>query len=155
MRRFNVRSLTFGERNEYERRLFVDVEPFTIGGIDYGLEGGGLDLALTVTRVGRRLSLTGEGVASVKGPCQRCLDDATVEVPVVCREYAADGESEGDEDEPYVQGYSLDLVAWVRDALAEALPPQLLCTPECLGLCAECGVNLNQAGAEHAAGHAG
>ncbi len=41
MRRFNVRSLSFGERNEAERRLFCDVAPFSLGGIDYEVAGGG------------------------------------------------------------------------------------------------------------------
>ena len=38
----------------------------------------------------------------------------------------------------------LDLRAWVRDAFALALPGQITCTPECLGLCPQCGANLNE-----------
>jgi uncharacterized protein len=149
MRRFNLRSLSFGERNESERRFFVDVEPFRFGGIEYDVAGGGVELTLSVTRVGSRLTLHGRGVALVTGPCQRCLNDATVEVPVSCDDYVAGGRSEGADDERYVEGYVLDLAAWVRDALAEALPPQILCTAECRGLCAVCGANLNEAGEGH------
>jgi uncharacterized protein len=149
MRRFNLRSLSFGERNESERRLFVDVEPFTFGGLEYDIAGGGVQLALSATRVGSRLTLHGRGVATVTGPCQCCLNDAALDVPVTCDDYVAGGRSEGADDEPYVAGYVLDLTAWVRDALAEALPPQILCAPECRGLCAVCGTNLNEAGEEH------
>ena len=150
MRRFNLRSLSFGERNEAERRLFVDVEPLTLGGLEYDLAGGGVQLTVSVSRVGTRLTLHGRGLATVTGPCQRCLNDAALELPVACDDYVAGGRSESADDEPYVEGYVLDLTAWVRDALAEALPPQILCSAECRGLCAVCGANLNEAGEDHA-----
>ena len=38
----------------------------------------------------------------------------------------------------------LDIHAWVRDALALALPAKLLCRADCAGLCAGCGKNLNE-----------
>ena len=44
---------------------------------------------------------------------------------------------------PYVDGDELDLRAWARDAYALALPAQVLCRPECVGLCPVCGANLN------------
>ena len=43
----------------------------------------------------------------------------------------------------------LDLERWVRDALAEALPAQILCRDDCRGLCEVCGANLNDVGEEH------
>jgi len=149
MRRFNLRSLSFGERNESERRLFVDVEPFSFGGLDYEVTGGGVELTLSAARVGAQLTLRGKGVATISGPCQRCLGDAELEVPIACEDYVAGGGSEGADDEPYVEGYVLDLTRWVRDALAEALPAQILCSAQCRGLCAVCGANLNEAGDGH------
>jgi uncharacterized protein len=149
MRRFNMRSLSFGERSEAERRLFCDVAPFSLGGIDYEVAGGGIDLDLVVSRVGRRMTLRGEGAATVQGPCQRCLEEASLDVPVACVEYVADGESVAGDDEAYVRGYVLDLERWVRDGLAEALPPQIICRDDCRGLCAVCGANLNDAGEGH------
>ena len=38
----------------------------------------------------------------------------------------------------------VDLRAWARDALALALPVQIVCSEDCLGLCAVCGQNLNE-----------
>jgi uncharacterized protein len=58
----------------------------------------------------------------------------------------------GEADElrsPYVEGDELDVKRWSRDALALALPAQIVCTDDCLGLCAVCGENLNRAGPEH------
>lgn len=148
MRRFNIRSLSLGERNEAARRLFCDVGPFTLGGLEYEVEGGGVDLDFSVSRVGRRVTIRAQGMARLAGPCQRCLGDARVEVPVRCVDYVADGQSEGD-DEPYVAGYVLDLERWVRDAIAEATPTRLLCREDCRGLCPVCGVDLNAVAGEH------
>ena len=39
----------------------------------------------------------------------------------------------------------LDVGAWAHDALALALPEQLLCRPDCAGLCPVCGESLNDA----------
>ena len=56
----------------------------------------------------------------------------------------------GDElSSPYVQGGDLDVHAWARDALALALPSQILCREDCAGLCPICGANLNDAGPDH------
>ena len=44
---------------------------------------------------------------------------------------------------PYVDGDQLDLHAWAHDAFALAMPAQVLCLPDCLGLCPQCGANLN------------
>ena len=40
--------------------------------------------------------------------------------------------------------------AWARDALALALPTQIVCREGCLGLCAVCGETLNHAEPGHA-----
>jgi uncharacterized protein len=39
----------------------------------------------------------------------------------------------------------LDVAAWAHDALVLALPAQLLCRPDCRGLCPVCGAPLNDA----------
>ena len=52
-------------------------------------------------------------------------------------------------DSPYVQGALLELRAWVHDAVALAAPDQLLCAPDCAGLCPICAVPLANAGPEH------
>ena len=36
-----------------------------------------------------------------------------------------------------------ELRAWARDSLVLSLPDQILCRPDCAGLCGECGKNLN------------
>jgi uncharacterized protein len=46
---------------------------------------------------------------------------------------------------PYLDAGLLDLAAWARDALVLAVPAQIVCREDCLGLCPVCGENLNEA----------
>ena len=43
----------------------------------------------------------------------------------------------------------LDVAAWTRDALALSSRPTSSAGSHCLGLCPECGIDLNNAGPEH------
>jgi len=144
MRRFDLRSLRFGDASETWRRLPVEVAPFVFGGLEYAVPGDAVDLLLTAARVGDRLTLTAEFETDVTGPCQRCLGDATVRVAPRGLDYVRHGDSEGDdEDEGYAAGYVLDVESWARDLIADELPQQLLCRDDCRGLCPVCGADLN------------
>lgn len=146
MRRFDLRSLRFGDASETWRRLPVEVEPFVFGGVDYEVGGGEVDFLLTVARVGDSLTLTAEFDTDVAGPCQRCLEDADVALEVRGVDYVRHGDSEGgdEEDEGYVTSSIVDLERWARDLIAETLPPKVLCRDDCRGLCAICGADLNK-----------
>ena len=144
VKRFDVRSLRFDERNEAWRRFPVEVEPFVLGGAPYDVRGGQVDLSLSAGRVGERLTLTVSFSATLRGPCDRCLETAEIPVEVRAVEVARRGESEGaDPAEAYVRGSILDIHAWVRDLIASALPERMLCSEGCRGLCPICGANLN------------
>ena len=152
MRRFDLRSLRFGDASETWRRLPVDVEPFVFGGLEYSVPDGGVDLLLTAARVGDNVTLAAEFETDVLGPCQRCLGDADVRLEVRGVEYVRHGDSEGEEDDEagYVTANVVDIERWTRDLIADALPPKLLCRDDCLGLCPVCGADLNaDAGHRH------
>ena len=81
----------------------------------------------------------------------RCLEPTRA---ARARVDAREVDQAGGEDEelrsPYVEGDVLDVGRWAHDALALALPAQLLCRPDCAGLCPVCGESLNDADpAEH------
>lgn len=131
------------------RRLVLDVpvDELSFGGQTYSA-GGGAHARLDVSRTTSGYALRLRFEARLEGPCMRCLEDAGAEVVVDAREV----DQPGDADElrsPYVEGTVVDLRGWARDALALALPTQIFCRDECLGLCALCGANLN-ADPEHA-----
>lgn len=55
------------------------------------------------------------------------------------------GEDESEDTYPLLDNGSFaDLEALIRDTLVEALPLQPLCKPDCLGLCSQCGADLNE-----------
>ncbi len=140
--------LTSGEG----RRLDLDVplEPLAFGGQRYAAVPALVPARLEISRMtGNGYALRLRFTAGLTGPCMRCLAPAAPEVSVDSREVFQPGEVE-ELASPYVDGEVLDLAAWARDALVLALPAQVLCRPDCLGLCPVCGEDLNAAGPEHA-----
>src|SRR5215216_4997717 len=123
--------------------LDVPVDAFDFGGQRYEVEGGAvvarLDVSHTVSGYAFRLRFGGE----LDGPCVRCLEPAGYAVTVDAREIGQPGGGE-ELSSPYFDEGHLDMRAWARDALALALPVQIVCREDCAGLCAVCGENLNR-----------
>ena len=140
--------LSSGEGRSLE--LAQPIAPFELGGERYAVTPSPVPLRLDISRTmhsGWALRLRFE--VALEGPCMRCLDAAAPRFQVDAREF--DQPNSGEElESPYVTDQQIDLVAWANDALALALPAQLLCRADCAGLCPACGVNLNEAGPEHA-----
>ncbi|KFI49697.1 YceD family protein [Bifidobacterium biavatii] len=69
----------------------------------------------------------------------RGRDDDKGEVDIIA------GEDESEDTYPLTpDGAFADLEALIRDTLAESLPLQPLCREDCLGLCPQCGADLNE-----------
>jgi uncharacterized protein len=144
--------LSAGDGRRLDLRTGLD--PVSFGGQRYVPEPATLDVRLEISRMmGNGYALRIRLQARLAGPCMRCLEAASPMFDVEARE--VDQPSGGEElDSPYVSGRMLDLAAWARDALLLALPAQILCRPDCAGLCAVCGENLNDAGGAHDHGRA-
>ena len=140
-------SLSPGEGRKLD--LAVRLDGFSFGGQDYGAVPSEVPVRLDVSRMtGHGYSLRLRFEAALTGPCMRCLDSAQPPFAVDARE--VDQPNGGDElESPYVSDDDLDLHAWARDALALALPAQIVCRDECAGLCPACGENLNEHPHEH------
>jgi uncharacterized protein len=140
--------LTSGEGRRLD--LCVGIDPFELGGERYVAEPSVVAVVLDVSRTtGTGYALRLRFEARLSGPCMRCLADAEPVFEVLAREVSQPGEGE-ELESPYVQGGVLDLGGWARDALALAIPAQVLCRPDCAGLCPVCGADLNEAGPDHA-----
>jgi uncharacterized protein len=140
-------SLSSGEGRRLELR--VPVGRFEFGGQSYEVSGHAVNAALDVSHTTSGYALRLRFSAPLEGPCMRCLEPAghTVDVDA----YEVDQPGGGDDlRSPYLDGDELDVGGWARDALALALPSQIVCDDECRGLCPECGANLNEAGPDHA-----
>jgi uncharacterized protein len=129
--------------------LLAEVDRLEFGGQGYGSAEALVPVVLDATRTKGGYSLRIRAEAHLVGPCMRCLEDARATVAIDSHEIEQPGGGD-DLESPYVDGDELDLRAWVRDALALALPTQIVCRDDCLGLCPTCGENLNEAGADHA-----
>jgi uncharacterized protein len=128
------------------RRLDLEADPgqLELGGERYVVAGGVstcLDLSRTAAGYAVRMRFT----ARVSGPCMRCLEEANVAVKVDAREVDQPDAKDEELRSPYITYDELDLSLWAHDALALALPFQLLCRPDCKGLCPVCGASLNSA----------
>jgi uncharacterized protein len=140
--------LSSGEARHLD--LEVGLDGFELGGERYEPSPMTVPVRLDVSRTtGQGYSLRLRFVARLDGPCMRCLTAADPEFSVDAREISQPGGRE-ELESPYVdEAGVLDLRGWAHDALALALPTQILCRPECAGLCPVCGANLNAAGSEH------
>jgi uncharacterized protein len=126
------------------RRLDLEV---ALGAFDFSDERyetpSTVPVRLDVSRmVGGGYSLRLRFESPISGPCMRCLEAAAPTTSVDAREVDQAGGGE-ELKSPYVDGDVLDLHAWAHDALALGLPAQVLCRPDCLGLCPQCGADLN------------
>lgn len=103
---------------------------------------------LSRTREGLLLQVTVE--AKVETICARCLADFFLPVQMEFEElyeFPSRTREETDLILP-MDGY-IDLSPLYREYLILAMPIKRLCRPDCKGLCAICGANLNMTTCEH------
>ena len=154
MTSFNLRQVKLRSGEQYRDEQEVELEPFVFGGQRYLPVPERVAAEFTISQASTGSVFELRFPVRVHGPCQRCLEDAVVEERIFGREYQATNPGSADElQTPYVTDDRLDLSAWARDALALALPTQILCRPDCAGLCPECGKNLNREPHEHEVEH--
>jgi uncharacterized protein len=140
--------LTSGEGRRLQ--LEVALDPLQFGGEPYVPAPAAVEATLDISRTTHNgYALRLRFGTSLDGPCMRCLEPARPAIAVDAREVDQPGDVE-ELRSPYVEDEVLDLHGWARDALALALPAQLLCREDCAGLCPICGTDLNTAGSEHA-----
>lgn len=117
-------------------------------------EGDSMGIDLRLESVMEGVLVTGEVEATANGACVRCLEDVAYPVDIRFQElfvYADRAEHHrevggDDEDEELheLDGDNADLEPVLRDAVVPSLPFQPVCSDDCLGLCSECGANLNE-----------
>jgi uncharacterized protein len=151
MSRFPIRTLRLRPGEEHRETLRLELEPLVFGGEAYATAPRDVPAELVVQRASSgdvfRLALA----ARLEGPCMRCLAPASVEIQVDAQDYEA-ASAGGDEElhSEYVEDGELDIAAWARDQIALEVPNQILCRPDCAGLCPVCGKDLNVEPHEHA-----
>jgi uncharacterized protein len=148
MTTYPLRRLRLRSGEEHREAVMVALEPFELGGQRYLPVPAESALEIQRATSGDVFRLAFE--TRLHGPCMRCLQDAFVDVAIDASEYNA-GAADAPEDlrSEYVVEDVLQLSQWARDAIAMALPTQILCRPDCAGLCPVCGKDLNDEPHEH------
>ena len=140
---FSAKELGFAERVVTENPSFESLV-------------GPIRVDLDVVRTGQRLLLSGRVAFRARLACALCGEEYEQDFnePLSAEFASCDTDHPGHgidaeeiEREP-VATDALELVPIVRDAIHLAVPIAPACRPDCKGLCAICGANLNQAPCE-------
>ena len=83
-------------------------------------------------------------------PCDRCLEPVSIPFDIDV-DYVYTWEEDGtvrirDDEEPinYIDGYELDVDAFISEEIMIGFPMKVLCKDDCKGICSVCGANLNR-----------
>lgn len=142
-------ALEMGAPERFEIELYLP--PIHIAGQDYRFHPEKVPAQLSVILLDNGYMVAMHFDCRLAGPCWRCLEEAELELDVAVEDFFGvelpPVDEIGEEQEPslwYSEDGLLNLSAWAHDAVAELLPPKILCTEECKGLCPQCGADLNR-----------
>lgn len=108
-----------------------------------------LSWSVDVSNVGDALLLEGVVEGQAATSCGRCLEPVSVQVIgdvegfFLINDGDAPEDMEGDEFEVLGEDAEIDLEPLLQQAILLAVPLVPLCNEDCLGLCLQCGANLN------------
>lgn len=114
-------------------------------------EGSAMDVDLRIDSVHEGVLVSGAVEGTLTGQCARCLDPITETVTIDIQElfqYEFDPVLDAEEQHLVEHGL-VNVEPIMRDALVTSLPFQPRCSPDCEGLCDQCGVRLEEAGPDH------
>ena len=146
----DLRSLHLRPGEVRRERVELALEPFVLGGQRYEVTPSPVTADLEITQPAGATVFDLRLRARLAGPCMRCLGSAEVVLDVDAREFDDPDAAPGDDlRSGYVVENRLLVEAWARDAIALEIPEQILCRPDCAGLCPVCGKDLNVEPHEH------
>lgn len=145
--------------------LHIEIQDLRLHPVKFSLRLGPAELAAVPEVTGEltfagEARLAGEGMrlhghlrAEVAPACARCLEPIAMvverDLDLLYQPEAVIGESgeaeihAADTEVAFFSGSGVDAADVAREQVLLALPMQPLCRPECRGLCARCGANLN------------
>ncbi len=105
--------------------------------------GSDIVLDLRLESVMEGVLVSGTGAVRLAGQCARCLEPIADSLVVDLQElYVYPGSDATEDEASRLADDLIDLEPLLRDAVVLALPFNPLCSPDCPGLCPECGARL-------------
>ena len=134
----------------------VDVDAH-VPGLEVGLGkvtgGGAVSLSLLLEVLAEGVLVTGSVSGTLEMECSRCLVEFESPFEVEMHEVYTYPDQPVVEEGFVVWDDMVDLIPAIRDAVLPAVPVSPLHDPECKGLCATCGQDLNVADCGHSHSH--
>lgn len=142
-----------GASRRYTRTAVVETE-YGFDPVALVRRGTEVDFEVLLESVVEGVLASGTATLTMDGECSRCLEPWSDSLEVEFSELFAypDSATEAttDEDEVFrLVDDLIDLEPVVRDAVVFALPQVPLCSPDCAGLCPECGGRWADLGPDH------
>jgi uncharacterized protein len=142
---FDISRLNLSPGEGRRLELPVELAPLELGGQTYLAVPPAPTVRLEASRHSSGFAFKLNFAVHLEGPCMRCLEPAALNLDVEAREIDTIGTDDAELRSPYVHEDELDISRWAHDAVMLAVPTQILCRPDCLGLCQVCGEPLNDA----------
>ena len=145
--------LSLKQFEEFPVEISLEAEPAQFNAVHADIrQVRSLKVDLTIQKSKEEYFCQGRVSAEVVLECARCLSEYSIElaedVDFIIRSEGTDQEGIiDDEDYAYFinNDMDVDLTDIVKQAVHLALPMKPLCRGDCLGLCSQCGTNLNEA----------
>jgi len=132
-----------------KRTAAYEADCFVLCGVTYPiLEKEEVRMSIT-NQGGRKVKIETETKVVLSVPCDRCLAEQRVEIPISSEVEVDFNASEEDRvndlnETDYIDGYDLDVDRMVYEEILLGFPMKVLCQDDCKGICKVCGANLNQ-----------
>lgn len=107
------------------------------------------DVKFTFTNIGKnKAKIEGSVELTFDTKCDRCLTNVPQKLKLNFKRITFSPEVELEEDSEddylsFMEGYQLDVEAFVYNQILIKWPMKILCRPTCKGVCMVCGKNLN------------
>ena len=106
-------------------------------------------IELTFTNIGKgKAKMSGHAKVTFVMSCDRCLKpvDKTLDLIFDREVFAPDiveNMPDGKDDQEFIDGFQLDVDDFLNIEIVINWPMKVLCKPDCLGICRQCGMDLN------------
>ncbi len=145
---FDARNIEDGVFNNHEIEVHASQLAFDIAEIQFVSPVQGYVQLLRHSE--DSIYVKAEVSAEIEIQCRRCLDPFNIGIAGLFEIQFTPANNpedlfteEFEDDERYYDGETFDISEDTRQALVIQIPVWPLCSEECSGLCADCGVNLN------------